>query len=320
MDVKDIETVSVIGAGLMGHGIAQSFLMGGYPVRLYDIGEAVLEKAREGIRRNLRIFSDHGLLGEEEGSTAMGRLVLTTDLGEAAAGADFVVEAAPEDLSLKQGLFERLESLCREETLLASNTSSLTMAEMGIRVQHRERLVITHWFNPPHIVPVVEVVRSPWTSEETLVTTCRLHEKIRKVPVRIEKEVPGFVINRIQMALVREVLDLYEQGVASAEDIDRAVKGSIGFRLASIGPIRTMDLGGLRLWLRVCENLFPRIQSSAELPVSLKGLVAQGHEGVKTGRGFYAYTDAGARDEIARVVAKRDEEFLQRLKTLYWGL
>jgi len=246
MKTEDIQQVAVLGAGIMGHGIAQSFLMGGYPVRLFDMAEPILDNAATHIRENLDLFSRHGLLSESDVAPCLERLTTTCDLKAAVDGAQFITEVAPEKLELKQSLFEDMEKACPGEAILASNTSSLTMARIGVRVKNKERLVTTHWFNPPHIVPTVEVVRSPWTSDETLDATYNLLVRIEKTPVRIQQEIPGFLINRIQMAMVREILDLYEKGIASAEDIDRAVKGSIGFRLASIGPLLTMDLGGLK--------------------------------------------------------------------------
>ncbi|MCD4716735.1 MAG: hypothetical protein K8R45_08335, partial [Desulfobacterales bacterium] len=145
----------------------------------------------------------------------------------------------------------------------------------------------------------------------------RLMEKIKKVPVKINRELPGFLVNRIQMALAREVLDLCEKGVASPRDIDRAIKGSIGFRLASIGPLLTMDLGGLQLWLSVLENLLPEIQSSQDVPAALKRLTSEGHDGVKSGKGFYDYAVDFTEDDLDKAIQKRDREFLTRLKQLY---
>jgi len=317
MKVEMIKEVAVLGAGIMGHGIAQSFLMGGYPVRLFDMTDAILENARAHIEQNLALFSRHGLLLEEDVRLCLGRLTATSDLKAAVEGVQFITEAAPEDLELKQSLFADMEDACAEDAILASNTSSLTLEAIGVRVHKKERLVTTHWFNPPHIVPTVEVVRSPWTSDETLDVTFNILNRIKKRPVKIQREIPGFLINRIQMAMIREILDLYEKGIASAEDIDRAVKGSIGFRLASIGPLLTMDLGGLKLWLSVCENIFPDLQSSTKPPAALVRLSEQGLDGIKTGKGFYDYTREYSRKELDQAIQKRDEEFLNRLKNLY---
>jgi len=319
MKLEEIKTISVLGAGIMGHGIAQSFLMGGYPVTLYDIQESILGTAKVHIEHNLELFAQAGLIKRTESKRALGKLVTTTELKRAVQKSDFIVEAAPENLELKQVLFQEVESLCPAGAIIASNTSSLTLKDIGARVAKKERLVITHWFNPPHIVPAVEVVKGDQTSEETLEVSYRLLSKIKKAPVKLNFELPGFLINRIQVAMAREVFDLYEKGVASAADIDKAVKGSFGFRLASIGPLLTADLGGLDTWLRVAENLLPKIQSSVEPPQALKRLVSQGHSGIKSGKGFYDYAGDFSKKELDGAIENRDREFLQRLKTLYWG-
>ena len=318
MKLDDIKTISVLGSGIMGHGIAQTFLMAGYPVRLYDIEESILETGRAHIRKNLELFHQAGILKKEEIEPALRRLTTTTELRAAVEGCDFIVEAAPENLALKQDLFQQVESLCPEDAIIASNTSSLAMTDIGTRVKKKERLVITHWFNPPHIVPTVEVVKGEKTSEVTVETTVGLLTRIRKLPVKVHLELPGFLVNRIQIAMAREVIDLYERGVASAEDIDKAIKGSIGFRLASIGMLLTMDLGGLDVWLKVYQNVIPKIQSSTEAPKALQHLVSEGHYGIKTGKGFYDYALDFSKAELDEAVRKRDEEFLKRLKALYW--
>ena len=317
MKLEEIHQIAVLGAGLMGHGIAQSFITGGYPVMLYDIQESVLDSAEAHIKNSLELFCGADLIESKDIGPALDRLTCTADLKQAVEGAEFITEAIPEDLALKQDVFNRVEMLCRQETILASNTSSLTLRDIGARVKHKQRLVTTHWFNPPQLVPTVEVVRGEETTDDTIKAAYDLLMKIRKVPVKINRELPGFLVNRVQIAMVREVLDLFEQGIASAEDIDRAIKGSIGFRLASIGPMITMDLGGLQLWLKVMENLLPRIRSATEPPETLKTLVSQGHTGIRSGQGFYDYSADGSEGEVEAVIRKRDREFLQRLKNLY---
>jgi 3-hydroxyacyl-CoA dehydrogenase len=319
MQLEDVRNISVMGAGLMGHGIAQSFLMGGYPVKLYDVADSILEIGRTRIKDSLHLFSQAGLIETRDIEDALQRLTLTAELDVAVEGADFITEAAPEDLALKQELFSRIEERCGDHTIIASNTSSLTLTDIGLQVKQKERLVTTHWFNPPQLVPTVEVVKGEKTSDETMDIAYDLLSKIRKVPVKLNRELPGFLINRLQMALAREILDLYEKGVASAEDIDKAVMGSIGFRLASIGPLLTMDLAGIGLWYNVANNLMPKLQSSTEAPKALKRLVDQGHDGIKSGKGFYDYGAAFSQGGVNETAQKRDREFLQRLKNLYWN-
>ena len=317
MKLEEIKQISVLGAGVMGHGIAQAFIMGGYPVKLYDIQDAILVTAQAHIEESLELFRQVGLISERDLGGAVQRLTTTDDLAFASKGADFIVEAAPEDLDLKQQLFKQVEALCADETIVATNTSSLTLKEISAHVENKARLVITHWFSPPQIVPTVEVVKGEETSDETLETAYQLMEKIKKMPVRIDREVPGFLVNRIQVAMAREVFDLYEKGIASAQDIDRAVIGSIGFRLASIGPLRAADFNGIDIWSRAAKNLLPEIQSSIELPEALRRLDAQGHRGIKSGRGFYEYTTSFSDTKLDKAVKARDLQFLARLKDEY---
>jgi 3-hydroxybutyryl-CoA dehydrogenase len=266
----------------------------------------------------LALFFQAGLIGEEGIEQALKGLTTTVDLRTAVEGSDFIVEAAPEDLKIKQEVFHRVESLCGKHAIMASNTSSLTLKDIGAQVKNKERLVVTHWFNPPQIVPTVEVVKGEWTTDETMDLAYGLLAKIKKLPVKIHQELPGFLVNRIQIAMAREILDLYDKGLASATDIDKAVRGSIGFRLASIGPLLTMDLAGVRIWLKVCENLLPHLQSSIDPPKALQSLVSQGREGIKSGKGFYDYTLDFSEGGLDKVIQKRDQEFLNRLKHLYW--
>jgi 3-hydroxybutyryl-CoA dehydrogenase len=317
MKLEDIKNVAVLGAGIMGHGIAQSFLMGGYQVMLYDVDESILETAKAHIRNNLELFCRYDLIKEEEIVLCLERVTTTTDLKQAVKDANFIIEAAPEDLGLKQELFERVESYCPQGAIMASNTSSLTMANISERVKNKGRLVTTHWFNPPYIVPTVEVVKSKWTRDDIMDVTYALLEKIKKLPVRINMEIPGFLVNRIQMAMYREIVDLHEKGVASAADIDRAVKGSLGFRLASIGPMLTMDLNGIQLFARAYENMAPLLNSTIEVPKSIQDMVTEGHVGIKSGRGYYDYDVDFSEGTFDEVIKRRDRDFLQRLKNHY---
>ena len=314
MKLSDVHNISVIGAGIMGHGIAQVFAMGGYNVCLNDMTPEILARAMVRIRENLRIFNENGFITGQEADAAYARIHTEPDLEASVRDADIVIEAIKEDIELKRALFNKLDAVCPERTILASNSSSLLISDFGSGTKRQDRVVLTHWYNPPHIVPAVEVIRGAHTSQETADVMYDLLKKVKKLPIRINKELPGYLLNRIQMALAREAWYLWQAGVASAEDIDLAVKGSLGFRLASIGPLLTSDLGGQDTWCAVASYLFPLISDAHVPPESYLTMVKEGNLGLKTGKGFYDYTE----EEWKAVIEKRDKEFLQRLKNLYW--
>jgi len=314
MKLDDVRTISVIGAGIMGHGIAQVFASGGYDVCLNDVSPDILSKALVRVRENLRIFMENGFITEPEAEAAFARIRTEPDLEKAVRDADIVVEAIKEDIELKRALFNRLDAACPPRTVLASNSSSLLISDFASGTTRQDKVVLVHWYNPPHIVPAVEVIRGAHTSMETADLMYDLLKKVRKLPIRVNKEIPGYLLNRIQMALAREAWYLWQAGVASAEDIDLAVKGSLGFRLASIGPMLTSDLGGQDTWCAVASYLFPLLNDAHVPPESYLKMVQEGNLGQKTGKGFYDYTQ----EEWNAIIEKRDKEFLQRLKHLYW--
>jgi 3-hydroxybutyryl-CoA dehydrogenase len=313
--MREIRQIAVIGAGLMGHGIAQAFARKDYPVTLYDLDSSILEKALSQVKSNLETFVEAGLEPEERVGKVLSKIRVSVDLQDAVKDARFVIEAAPEDLKLKTDLFERLDRYCPEETILASNTSTFPMSEIGKKVRKQGRLVITHWFNPPHIVPAVEVVRGEKTSDEVFETTYELMKRIGKRPVRVLKEVPGFLINRIQTAMFREILFLLEQGVAKAEDIDAGVKGSFGLRLAVVGPLETVDMAGLDIWSKGVEYLFPFLDGSTGIPDLIKEKIERREFGLKTGKGFFQYGSNDAPSPSERI-KNRDRKLLSLLRTL----
>jgi 3-hydroxyacyl-CoA dehydrogenase len=313
MDADRMNAVAVIGLGRMGHGIAQTFAAAGCAVGCYDHHERQRQSLRDRVARNLRIAADAGLFDSSQIDATVARLRVCDTASEAMRGAEFVTEAIREDMESKQELFRLAEQVVSRETILATNTSSLRIGPMTAHLRHLDRVVVTHWFNPPHIVPVVEVVPGDQTSETTMDASVRLMRRIGKLAVRLTRDIPGFLVNRVQVAMIREVWSLYQQGVASAQDIDDAVRGSMGFRLAACGPLRVNDFGGLDIWKRVYENLAPDLESGSDVPPVIRERVAQGRTGIEALRGIYEYTPQSAADECA----ERDRRFLALAKLFY---
>ena len=312
MEHNYINHVAVIGAGLMGHGIAQAFAQKGFRITLYDLSDHILEESLKKIESNLSVFAELGLIEQQTIQETFSRIEINTDLKDTVKKADFVIEAVPEDLELKRKVFKDIDRNTPDHTILASNTSMLQISEFGSEVLKKDKLIITHWFNPPYIVPVVEIVMGQKTSENTYQNTHSLLKKIGKKPIKVQKEIPGFLINRIQTAMFREVLSLLEKGIASAEDIDEAIKGSFGLRLSVIGVLETMDMAGLDLMFKGTKYLFNFIENSTEPPKILKEKVEKGELGIKTGKGFFTYGDAIS----SQKTQYRDKKLLKILKEL----
>jgi 3-hydroxybutyryl-CoA dehydrogenase len=313
MTLSQIKKIAVVGSGIMGHGIAQVFALGGYEVILNDLTDELLNKAVQKIRSNLNTFIEFGITNPEYAKKALSRIITRKNLRKTARESDFVVEALPEVMELKKSIIKELDESCPPHTIIASNTSGLNLTEMVSDIIRQDQSIIANWYNPPHIIPVVEIVKGRHTSDQTVDLVYQLLMSIGKKPVKILKEVPGFLGNRLQFALYREALYCLKEGIASAEDIDLAVKGSYGFRLPTLGPLETSDLGGLDTYLHIAEYLFKEIDRSTEPPEFLKEKVRQGKLGVKSGEGFFCYTP----EEAEKKIKERDRQFLQRLKCLY---
>lgn len=276
MDTKP--SIAVIGAGLMGHGIAQVFALHGHFVRVTDRSADALETLHGRIRANLH---DLGL-----DVAAADRVRAMADLAEAVGGADVVIEAGPENLEFKQRLFAQIEPLAPAHALLASNTSVIPITGIMSGLRRRERALGTHWWNPPYLVPLVEVIQTEDTAPEAVEQMSKLLASVGKTPVTVRKDVPGFVGNRLQHALWREAIALVQNGVCDAETVDTVVKASFGRRLAVLGPLENADLVGIDLTMAIHETVLPDLDRTAGPLPYLQQLVESGRLGMKSGEGF----------------------------------
>src|SRR5436309_1096349 len=274
--------IAVIGAGLMGHGIAQVFALAGHEVSIHDSIAANLDSAKARILANLKDLGDD--------PSAVERVRPTADLATAVREADYVVEAVLEDLPLKQKLFAEIETHVRPGTILASNTSVIPITKIMEGLRDRSRALGTHWWNPPYLVPLVEVIGTQWPSTQAYHWTIDLHKAAGKMPVHVKKDVPGFVGNRLQHALWREAVALVERGVCDAQTVDTVVKASFGRRLAVLGPLENADLVGTDLTLPIHKTVLPDIERRPHPSPYLEALVGAGKLGFKSGEGFRAWS------------------------------
>lgn len=279
--------IAVIGAGLMGHGIAQEFAVAGFSVSLQDISEETSSAAARRIQENLSLLASQGRVPESAIAPALSRIQTTTSLAEAVSAADLVIEAVSEDLPLKLRLFREMDALCPPHTILASNTSTFKPSLLAAATQRPDKVVIVHYFNPPYLIPLVEVVPSPHTSPETTATAMELLARIGKRPVEIRGESPGFVANRLQAALIREAFAIVQSGVATPQEVDAVVRYGIGRRLAVAGPFEIGDSAGWDVWNAVAGQLIPTLSNAVETPALMRERAEKGELGVKSGKGFY---------------------------------
>ena len=241
---RKIERVACVGSGLIGQGWATLFAAAGYAVTMQDLSDDTLKNAGEQVSLNLRLLEDNGRLHNETAAGAFNHIQTTLSLAEAVKEADYVVESVPDNYPAKKTVFKEMDTLAPGDTILASSSSGLLMSEIQVSVTRPERCVLAHPFLPVHLLPLVEVVGGEHTAPETVDITCRLMEKIGKTPVRLKKEVSGYIVNRLQAAILREAVDLVASGVASAEEVDQAFCSGMGMRDPFIGPLLRAHLAG----------------------------------------------------------------------------
>ncbi|MDH3604156.1 MAG: 3-hydroxyacyl-CoA dehydrogenase family protein [Candidatus Tectomicrobia bacterium] len=294
MNIDDIRRIGVVGAGLMGHGIAQEFALAGYDVRLHDLSEDKLQQATKSIHSNLHMLTEIGLVSHEQAEPILKRIHSSTILPDVVAEADIVIEAIFEDLALKQKMFQALDQLCPSRTILASNTSTLLPSQLAAATQRPDKVLVAHYFNPPYLLPLVEVVRGEETSDATITIVSELLTRVGKRPAIVQKEAPGFIGNRLQTALLREALSIVQQGIARPQDVDIVIKNGFGRRLAAVGVFESYEMAGWDLILAVMANLLTEIESSSEISPLLSQKIERGELGIKTGKGFYDWTPESA--------------------------
>ena len=312
-----IQNVAVIGAGTMGHSLALAFSQGGCNVWLNDLREEFLSKAKTLISSNLKTLVELGFLEKDEPSAILDRIQTTTQIKKAGENAQFVIEAITEDASAKKEMFSTLDRVCPPQAILASNTSYLDIFKF-VETKRPDRVLITHWFAPPHLIPLVEIVPGPNTSPETVEAAKALLIELGKKPIVLSKFLPGFIANRLQAALRIEAHFLLDHGYATPEDIDEATKASFGLRIPILGLMKREDYAGLDVVQRNLNNRLyqpPEVQGSSK---TLDRLIAQGKLGVKTGSGFYDYQGRSTADLLRERDIKliKLREFLRELGEL----
>jgi len=305
MKTEDIKTVGILGTGTMGAGISQAFAEAGYNVICYDIAESAIERGMKLISLNQSILIKNGVLTEEKAELALGRLKTTLNM-EDLANVDFVCEAVTENIEAKKEVFSKIDNVCRNDIIFTSNTSGLSITEIASAVSNRERFAGMHWWNPPHIMPLIEVIKGNESSEETCMAVMDICRKLDRKPVYVKKDILGFIGNRLQVALQRELMYLLEIDAASAEDIDAVVKYGPGARWALYGPCELLDLGGLDVFNNIFGYLFKDLSSAQDSPELLKDKIEKGELGTKTGKGFYKYTQ----EQIDKLLESRDKRLL----------
>ena len=304
MDPQQVKRVAVIGAGVMGHSIAQVFAQAGIPVHLVDLKNELLVHALKLVKSNLQTLAEYRRVSPQEIPAILERIHPMTDLANAVREVDFVLEAVAEIPEVKKEVFAQLEATCPEKAVLASNTSGLDIFKI-IEVKDPSRVVVTHWFAPPHIIPLVEVVPGPATAPGVLQFAATLMERIGKKPLVMKQFVKRFIVNRIQNAMISAAMEMMRNGWATPEQIDLAVKTSLGIRLPIVGIIQSLDFTGLNL-------VYDIARSSGTDNLLIEEKVKQGHLGASTSKGIYNY---GGRSE-EEILRKRDLLYLKMLDFL----
>lgn len=309
MEIKDIV---IAGAGTMGYSMAQIFAKYNYHVTIYDLKEEAIDNAKQRIKENTQILiQDHELTKEQETQLHQ-HLNYTTDKS-CFKNCDLVVESIIEKVEIKQSFYKEISQIVKEDTILATNTSGISINKLAKAVYKPERFIGMHWFNPSHLILLIEIIKGDQTLDSVAQTIKELSIAIGKKPVIVQKDVLGFAANRIQFAILREALYLVEQGVISKEDIDSVMKYGLGFRYACLGPLEVADFGGLDTFYHISDYLMKDLCNDTQIPSELAKLYDEGHLGIKSQQGFYDYHDGKDHEAIKH----RDDQLLKLYNALY---
>ena len=303
-----LDRTAVIGGGLMGSQITLVLAQGSRETLLVSRTQETLDRAMENIRRYVGDLHRHDLLRGETPEAVLARIRPTTELETAVGSSEFVVESISENLEAKQEVFQRMDAAAPRGTVLASNTSGLPITQLGERMVHQDRIAGSHFFQPAHIVPVLEVIRGDRTSDETMDRTCEIWKRLDRVTLRVNKDGPGFLVNRLQHAIIREAVHLLVTGVADADSIDRAVELGLAPRFTTAGPLKQRDINGLKMHVQVAEHLWKNLGGWEEPLAYLQAMVARGETGLESGKGYYDWSG----QDPAAVRSEKDELLLRR--------
>ena len=309
MKLEDIKKIGIAGAGTMGSGIGQIFARKGYEVVVTDIKEEFLESSKKLVSIFNSSLIEEGLMEEGEVENILNNIKYSLDK-KVFLDCDVIIEAIIEKMEIKQDFWKEVEEIAKPDAIFATNTSGLSINGISEKLENKRRFIGMHFWNPPHIIPLVELIRGNETSDDTVNLSLELIKRIDKEPVVVKKDAPGFIGNRLQFAVFREALNIVESGIANIEDVDKAMKYGPGFRYPIIGPLETADLGGLDTFYYISSYLFNDLSDTKEPQEILKDLMDKEELGVKSKKGLYDYSNG--RDE--QVIKRRDKMFFKMLK------
>ncbi|MGB5823037.1 MAG: 3-hydroxyacyl-CoA dehydrogenase family protein [Proteocatella sp.] len=312
MEIKNVKNVVIAGAGVMGSSMAQTFAQYDYKVALYDLKDEYLTRSKSLININQGTSVNKGILSQTESDKILENISFTCSK-DCFKDADMVVEAIVENMDVKHSFWSEVSEISPEKAILTTNTSGLSISKIAESVKFPERFCGMHWINPPHIIPLIEVINGDKTLDRTSKMVYDISKLIGKQPIMINKDAPGFVLNRFQFAILREAMHIIEEGIASKEDIDNVFKYGLGIRYACLGPLEIADLGGLDTFYNISSYLFEDLSDTKEVSSILADLFKAGNYGVKSCKGFYDYSNGRDKD----VIKKRDEDFYKISECLF---